>query len=164
MAMPLLVAQEGTNFYSVEKERALGAQLAAEFRKQGRPVSAPLVDAYVKRLGGELIGRLPERIFEYEFELIAGGEQVEPAPLPGGFIMIPLASLAGARDEAQLAGILAHAIAHAALRHGTRAATRGQLANTTSIPMIYMGGWQGAHAESSANGRSAGIQGGAAAT
>jgi predicted Zn-dependent protease len=48
-----------------------------------------------------------------------------------------------AHNEAELAGVMAHEIAHIAARHGTRQATRGQLVNIASIPLIFMGGWTG---------------------
>src|SRR5207253_4896866 len=48
-----------------------------------------------------------------------------------------------AENEAELAGVMAHEIAHVAARHGTRQATRGQLANIATIPLIFMGGWAG---------------------
>jgi predicted Zn-dependent protease len=48
-----------------------------------------------------------------------------------------------AQNEAEFAGMFAHSIAHVAARHGTRLVTRGELANLASIPLIYMGGWNG---------------------
>jgi predicted Zn-dependent protease len=48
-----------------------------------------------------------------------------------------------AENEAELAGVMAHEIAHVAARHGTRQATRGELINLASIPLIFMGGWTG---------------------
>ena len=56
-AVPLL-AQQGVNFYTVEKERALGQQLASEIRTQSKPLANAAVDAYVRRIGAELIGQL----------------------------------------------------------------------------------------------------------
>ena len=48
-----------------------------------------------------------------------------------------------ADNEAELAGVMAHEIAHIAARHGTRQATRGQIVNLATIPLIFMGGWAG---------------------
>jgi beta-barrel assembly-enhancing protease len=48
-----------------------------------------------------------------------------------------------AQNEAEFAGMFAHAIAHVAARHGTRLATRGELAKQAAIPLIYMGAWNG---------------------
>jgi predicted Zn-dependent protease len=42
-----------------------------------------------------------------------------------------------------MAGVMAHEIAHGAARHGTRQATRGQIINYASLPLIFMGGWTG---------------------
>lgn len=46
-------------------------------------------------------------------------------------------------NEAELAGVMAHEIAHVAARHGTRQATRGTIINYASLPLIFMGGWAG---------------------
>jgi predicted Zn-dependent protease len=65
----------------------------------------------------------------------------EPATLPGGYVFVPAGLFLAAQDEAEFAGMLAHAMGHIALRHGTRQATRGVLIKQRSIPLIFMGGW-----------------------
>jgi predicted Zn-dependent protease len=146
-AVPLL-AQQGVNFYTVEKERALGQQLASEIRRQSKPIANAAVDAYVKRIGAELIGQLKEATFAYQFEVISGGDWMEPFSVPGGYVFIPVRSFIAAQDEAEFVGMLAHSIGHVALRHGTRTATRGQVVNIANIPLVFMGGWAGSHADS----------------
>lgn len=61
----------------------------------------------------------------------------------GGFMFVNTGLVLNAGNEAELAGVLAHEIAHVAARHGTKQATRGQIANLASIPLIFMGGWAG---------------------
>ena len=63
--------------------------------------------------------------------------------LPGGFFFVNTGLMLKAETEAELAGVMAHEIAHVAARHGTRQATRGQIANLATIPLIFMGGWTG---------------------
>lgn len=147
VVVPLL-GQQAVNFHSLEKERALGQHLASEIRKQSKPLTDSAVDAYVKRVGAELILHLKEAIFEYQFEVISDDEQAEPIPLPGGHILIPARTFLAAQDEAEFVGMLAHSIGHIALRHGTRTAARGQIANTASIPLVFMGGSICAHTDS----------------
>ena len=147
LAIPLL-AQQGVNFYSVEKERALGQQAASEVKRQAKPLSNPVVDGYVKRIGVELVSQLTQAPFEYQFEVIGDSVHVEPTSLPGGYILVPVRLFVTAQDEAEFVGMLAHSIGHAALLHGTRAATRGQMVNMASIPVIFMGGWAGSHVDS----------------
>src|SRR5258708_11734013 len=70
-----------------------------------------------------------------------GGEAREPLSLPGGYIFVSSRLILTARNDAEFAGMLAHAMAHVAEHHGTRQATQGQVANNASIPLIFMGGW-----------------------
>jgi predicted Zn-dependent protease len=147
MALPLL-AQQGVNFFSLEKERAIGDALAADVRRQSRPLDNSEVDAYVKRVGRQLVAQLPEQPFTYNFEVIITAEATEPVSIPGGYILVPASFLLSTKEEAEFVSMLAHSIGHVALRHGTRSATRGQLVNASSIPLIFMGGWGGAHAPS----------------
>jgi len=63
--------------------------------------------------------------------------------LPGGYIIVSTALLTSAGDEAELAGMLAHAMAHVANRDGKRPGTQGQPLNYGSVPLIFLGGWAG---------------------
>jgi predicted Zn-dependent protease len=146
-----LAGQQGVNFYSLEKERALGQRLASEVKFQSKPFANAAVDAYVQRVGTELIGQLKEVTFEYQFEVISGGTWTEPFPVPGGFIFVPAHAFVAAQDEAEFVALLAHAIGHAAQRHGTRSATRGEIVNMASIPVVFMGSWSGPHTASQAS-------------
>src|SRR5664280_2133357 len=135
----------GVNFYSIEKEQALGAQLAAEYRRQARVIDAPSVNAYLDELGQRLAARAPDTQFTYTFEL-ADDDQTwihEAAVFPGGPVFVPASLILAAADEDELAGMLAHAIAHIATRQETRQMTRGQMMNQASMPLIMMGGWNG---------------------
>jgi predicted Zn-dependent protease len=113
-----LSAQQGVNFYSIEKEIALGNQLASEFQRNA-PV-AP--DARVEKLGAALVPKASP--FQYHFRDFDGGGY-EPVVFPGGWIFVPRPLLA--RDDRQVSAILAHAIAHIELRHGTKLATKREL-------------------------------------
>lgn len=134
---------QGVNFYSYEKEAALGATLTQETRQRTIPLDSSTVHDYVDRLGRQLATQLPDTHFTYTFAVITdavGGRTHEPISLPGGYIFVPTNLILAAQNEAEFAGMLAHAIVHVAARHGTRTATRGQLANQASIPLIFMGG------------------------
>jgi len=63
--------------------------------------------------------------------------------LPGGFLYVNSGVILKAETEAELAGVMSHEIAHAAARHGTRQASRAQIVNLASIPLIFWGGWTG---------------------
>jgi predicted Zn-dependent protease len=141
-----LVAQErqlgqGVNFYSLPKEAALGASLAQDLKKDTSAVESPALRDYVRRIGSQLAQQLTNAPFSYTFSVIAddrGGRTHEPLSLPGGYIFVPTSLILASNDGAEFAGMLAHAMAHVAERHGTRLATRGELANLTTIPIFYM--------------------------
>jgi beta-barrel assembly-enhancing protease len=140
-----LGAQPADNIYSLEKEAALGRQLAQEAEKHTTAIHNTPIDDYLKRLGARIAAQIPDPKFSFTFHVIADdmcGPLHEPASLPGGYIIVPLALFVEANDEAEFAGMLAHAMEHVALRHGTRIAGQGQIGNRT-IPLIYVGGWNG---------------------
>jgi predicted Zn-dependent protease len=74
---------------------------------------------------------------------VVDSEEINAFALPGGFFFINSGLILAADTEAELAGVMGHEIAHIAARHGTRGATRGQIANLATIPLIFMGGWAG---------------------
>jgi predicted Zn-dependent protease len=129
------------NFYSIDKEIALGKQLADEVDRTAKVVDDPLVAEYINRLGQNLArnsdGKVP-----FSFKVV-DDPAVNAFALPGGFLFVHTGLILQAETEGELAGVLAHEIAHVAARHGTRQATRGQLANLATIPLIFMGGWTG---------------------
>jgi predicted Zn-dependent protease len=135
----------GVNFYSIEKEKALGAQLAVEYRRQQRVLDASAVNAYLNELGQRLAAHAPATGFTYSFELVDDDNTWihEAVAFPGGPIFVPASLVLAAADEDELAGMLAHAIAHIATRQETRQMTRGQIANQATMPLIAMGGWSG---------------------
>ena len=95
-----------------EKEAALGARLANEVRQRTTPDS-PELQAYVERLGEKLAP--PSSGVTFRFTVVKdalGGATHEPLACPGGYIFVSASLLAEARDEAELAGMLAHAMAH----------------------------------------------------
>ena len=143
---------QGVNFYSLEKELALGRQEAAVLRRELSTVREPRLEAYVARLASELAKHADPR-FPYGFTLFDyqggpasqrtmampfdafQGPLAEPVALAGGPIFVPLGLLAEAPNEAVFAFQLAHAIAHVALRHATRMATRAEATRISGAPV-----------------------------
>src|SRR5580693_4509253 len=132
---------KGVNFYSLEKEIAIGKQLAQEVERQAKIVDDPVVAEYVNRLGQNLVRNSDAKV---PFTIkVLDSEEVNAFALPGGFFFVNSGLILKADTEAELAGVMAHEIAHVAARHGTRQATRGQVAQLATIPLIFMGGWAG---------------------
>jgi len=132
---------KGMNFYSLEKEIALGKQLAQEVERQAKVVEDPIIAEYVNRVGQNLVRNSDAKV---PFTIkVLDSEEVNAFALPGGFFFVNSGLILKADTESELAGVMAHEIAHVAARHGTRQATRGTLINYASIPLIFMGGWTG---------------------
>src|SRR5439155_12870190 len=74
---------------------------------------------------------------------VLDSEEVNAFALPGGFFFVNSGLMLKAESEAELAGVMAHEIAHVAARHGTKQATKGEIINLATIPLIFMGGWTG---------------------
>jgi len=132
---------KGVNFYSLEKEIAMGKQLAQEIERQAKIVDDPIVAEYVNRVGQNLVRNSDAKV---PFTIkVLDSEEVNAFALPGGFFFVNSGLMLKAESEAELAGVMAHEIAHVAARHGTKQATKGQIANLATIPLIFMGGWAG---------------------
>src|SRR5881296_2838657 len=132
---------KGVNFYSIEKEIALGKQLAQEVERQAKIVDDPVIAEYVNRVGQNLVRNSDAKV---PFTIkVLDSEEVNAFALPGGFFFVNSGLMLKAESEAELAGVMAHEIAHVAARHGTKQATRGEIANIATIPLIFMGGWAG---------------------
>lgn len=129
------------NFYSLEKEIALGKQLAMEIERQAKLVDDPIVSEYVNRVGQNLVRNSDVKV-PVSIKVI-DSDEVNAFALPGGFFFVNTGLILRADNEAELAGVMGHELAHIAARHGTRQATRGQIANLASIPLLFMGGWTG---------------------
>jgi predicted Zn-dependent protease len=140
---------KGINFYSVQKEIALGKEMAQEVERESKLLDDPVVTEYVNRLGQNLVRNSDAKV-PFTIKVIES-EEVNAFALPGGFFFVNSGLILKADNEAELAGVMAHEIAHVAARHGTRQATRGQLVNYGSIPLIFMGGWAGYAVRQAAN-------------
>ncbi len=132
---------KGVNFYSLEKEIAMGKGLAQEVERQAKIIDDPVIAEYVNRVGQNLVRNSDAKV-PFTIKVI-DSEEVNAFALPGGFFFVNSGLILKADSEAELAGVMAHEIAHVAARHGTRQATRGQLVNLATIPLIFMGGWTG---------------------
>jgi beta-barrel assembly-enhancing protease len=136
-------AARGVNWFSFEKEEALGRGLAEDFRRRNPSIDDEVLRSYIVTVTARL-NQFAQSPFPLSIEISANADtKLEPAAFPGGFLFAPLGLLVAARDEAELAGPLAHALAHIAARHGTRQATRGEIVNLATIPLVFVGGgWE----------------------
>jgi beta-barrel assembly-enhancing protease len=129
---------EGMNFYSLEKEMALGRQLASQVEMQARIITDPMVNDYINHLGQNIVRNSDAKV-PFTIKVI-DNDEVNAFALPGGFFFVNSGLIMAADNEAELAGVMAHEIAHVAARHGTKSMTRNQLINLASIPLVFVGG------------------------
>jgi predicted Zn-dependent protease len=129
------------NWYSLEKEIRMGKEYAMQIEQGIRLVQDPVVTEYVNRIGQNLVRNSDARV-PFTIKVI-DSDEINAFALPGGFFYVNSGLILAADEEAELAGVMSHEIAHVAARHATRQMTRGQLANFASIPLIFVGGGLG---------------------
>ena len=117
----------GFNLFSEEQDVELGRQSAQEITRQAPLLRDPEVVNYVKQVGARLAAKAPGYKFPYTFEVVATRD-INAFALPGGFMFVNAGTLAAAKNEGELAGVMAHEIAHVALRHGTNQASKAYIA------------------------------------
>jgi predicted Zn-dependent protease len=132
---------KGANFYSLEKEIALGKQLAQQVERESKVIDDPIVAEYVNRVGQNIVRNSDCKV-PFTIKVVED-ESINAFALPGGFFFVNTGLILRADNEAELAGVMAHETAHVCARHGTRQATKAELANYMTIPLIFMGGWAG---------------------
>jgi Zn-dependent protease with chaperone function len=126
----------GFNIYSQKREHQLGQNLAAAFDSSSRIVNDPVLNDYVNRLAQKIV-RNSDAEIPFTVRLIDSSEIPRAYGLPGGFLYVDSALIFAAESEAELAGVMAHEIAHVAARHATRALTRKDLFHVTgSLSML----------------------------
>jgi beta-barrel assembly-enhancing protease len=131
----------GVNMYSIDQEIALGKGLSQEVERQAKIVDDPVIAEYINRVGQNLVRNSDAKV-PFSIKVLEDDE-LNAFALPGGFFYVNTGLIDRADNEAELAGAMAHEIAHVAARHGTKQATRGQIANLATIPLIFAGGWAG---------------------
>lgn len=117
----------GRNLYSPADDVKLGQQVAQEAEKELTLVTHRDATAYVAALGQKLVAKSPnENKFPFTFKVV-DDKAINAFALPGGPIYVNRGALEAADNEAQIAGVIGHEIAHVILRHGTAQATKGQV-------------------------------------
>jgi len=134
---------KGVNFYSLEHEIALGKQLAQEVERSSKMIDDPVVTEYVNRVGQNLVRNSDAQV-PFTIKVI-DSDEVNAFALPGGFFYVNSGLILRAQEESELAGVMAHEISHVTARHGTKNATKGEIMQLATIPLILLGpgGWAG---------------------
>jgi predicted Zn-dependent protease len=113
---------------SVADEIAIGKQAQAEVRKTTPELKDAAVQAYISRIGRRLAGQARGTRYPYSFS-IANYREINAFALPGGPIWVNRGAIEAAKNESQLAGVVAHEIAHIAQRHSARQLSNAMVTN-----------------------------------
>lgn len=128
----------GVNLYSLQKERALGESIASAIDRGTRFVADPEINSYINRLG-QKIARYSDAEVPFTMKVI-DSPNLRVFALPGGFLYVDKGLIMEVDSEAELAGLMAHEIAHVAARHATRLATRRYAWSMLTVPLAYLSG------------------------
>jgi beta-barrel assembly-enhancing protease len=126
------------NWYSVEGQVARGRQYAQQIESQIKLVNDPVITEYVNRIGQNLVRNSDAQV-PFTIKVI-DSDVVNAMALPGGFFYVNSGLILAADEEAEMAGVMAHEIAHVAACHYGREMTRLNLLQMASLPAIFMGG------------------------
>jgi predicted Zn-dependent protease len=126
------------NWYSVERQVAMGRGYAQQVESQVKLVNDPVVTEYVNRIGQNLVRNSDAQV-PFTIKVI-DSDVVNAMALPGGFFYVNSGLILAADEEAEVAGVMAHEIAHVAACHAAREQTRASLIQMASIPFIFIGG------------------------
>ena len=128
----------GLDFYSINREIAMGQEMSRELESQVRLVSDPMVTEYINRLGQRLVRNSDAQV-PFTIKVI-DDDEINAFALPGGFFYVNTGMIMATDNEAQLAGVMAHEIAHVAARHATKNESKQNLMDMMSIPLLFFGG------------------------
>lgn len=137
------------NFYSIDKEVGVGRQFALEVDRSAKLVEDPIIVEYINKVGQNLVLHSDAKV---PFTIkVVDADEVNAFALPGGFFYVNKGLILAADNEAELAGPMAHEIAHVAARHGVEQASKGEIVNWSTLPLIFIGGWGGFGARQAAS-------------
>jgi predicted Zn-dependent protease len=128
------------NWYSLDKQVAMGREFSQQVEHSAKLVNDPVVTEYVNRVGQNIVRNSDSKV-PFTIKVI-DTDEINAFALPGGFFYVNSGLVLAADNEAELAGVMAHEIAHVAACHVAREQTRGNIVNLASIPLIFVpGGW-----------------------
>ena len=127
------------NWYSTDTEIKMGKSYASEIEKSTKFITDPTVTEYVNRIGQNLVKNSDCKV-PFTIKVI-DSDEINAMALPGGFFYVNSGLILNADEEAELAGVMAHEIAHVCAHHAVREQTRMNYAQLGTIPLIMMTGY-----------------------
>ncbi len=129
------------NWYSTETEIKEGKGVSMEIEKSVKFINDPVVTEYVNRIGQNIVKNSDAKV-PFTIKVI-DSDEINAMALPGGFFYVNSGLILAADNEAEVAGVMAHEIAHVAAHHAMREQTRLNYAQFGTIPLIFIGGGLG---------------------
>ena len=126
------------NWYSIEEQIASGRQYVQQIESEIKLINDAAITEYINRVGQNLVRNSDAQV-PFTIKVI-DSDVVNAMALPGGFFYVNSGLILAADEEAELAGVMAHEIAHVAACHYGREMTRANLLQLASLPAIFMGG------------------------
>jgi beta-barrel assembly-enhancing protease len=127
------------NWYSTDSEIKMGKMYASEIEKSTKFITDPVVTEYVNRIGQNIVKNSDCKV-PFTIKVI-DSDEINAMALPGGFFYVNSGLLLNADEEAELAGVMAHEIAHVCAHHAAREMTRMNYTQLGMIPLIMMTGY-----------------------
>lgn len=127
------------NWYSTDSEIKMGKMYAAEIEKSTKFITDPVVTEYVNRIGQNIVKNSDCKV-PFTIKVI-DSDEINAMALPGGFFYVNSGLILNADEEAEMAGVMAHEIAHVCAHHAAREMTRMNYTQIGMIPLIMMTGY-----------------------
>jgi len=124
------------NWYSIDTDVKVGKQYAMLVESSARMIQDPVITDYVNRIGQNLVRNSDAKV-PFTIKVI-DSDEINAFALPGGFFYVNSGLILAADNEAELAGVMAHEIAHVAARHQTREMTRANYVSMSTIPLMFV--------------------------
>ncbi len=131
------------NWYSIDWEIRNGKQYSMEIEKSAHLVTDPVINEYVNRVGQNIVKNSDCKV-PFTIKVI-DSDEINAMALPGGFFYVNSGLILAADEEAELAGVMAHEVAHVCAHHAARQMTRMNYMQIGSVPLIIFtqGSWTG---------------------
>jgi predicted Zn-dependent protease len=126
------------NWYTLDSQVKMGQEFARQVEQSSHLITDPMINEYVNRIGQNL-SRNSDTKLPFTIKIL-DVEEPNAFALPGGYMFVNAGTILLADDESELAGVMAHEIAHVAACHAARGQTRGTMAQLAMIPVIIMTG------------------------
>lgn len=127
------------NWYSTSTEIGWGNQIAQQVLKSSKIIHDPVIDEYVNRIGQNIVKNSDAKV-PFTIKVI-DTDEINAFALPGGYFFVNSGLILAADNEAELAAVMAHEIAHVAAHHQAREMTRMHYADIGMVPLVMMTGY-----------------------